>query len=90
VNAVVAAWSANNLAASAGTSTLGNVQISTARYPENGWGVDGLYMELRVGVNGSSILGQTRCVPGNAGKINEEHHEQLSTPSPAVTLHPPS
>jgi hypothetical protein len=90
VNAVVADWSANGLTASAGTSTLGDVQISTARYPENGWGDDGLYIELRVGVNGSSILGQTRCVPGNAGRINEEYHEQPSTPSSAVTPHPPS
>lgn len=74
VDTIVAGWTARDFTPTAGTDTSGEVEISTVRYPATGRGVDGLYMQFRAGVNGSSIQGQTRCVPGDAGQINEEFH----------------
>ena len=49
--------------------------VTPGRSPENDEGVDGMYVELMINENGSGILGETRCVPGDYAQINREWQE---------------
>lgn len=44
--------------------------VIEVRYPASGYGVDGLAMQFWIAHTGTSLDGQTRCVPGDADKIN--------------------
>jgi hypothetical protein len=89
VDAVVAGWTARDFVPTLGTSTLPDAELTTVRYPASGWGDDGLYLDFHVSDKGSSLLGQTRCVPGDHLEINKELiAEQTSepfTPTPTPT-----
>lgn len=52
------------------------IVVTEVGYPADGYGVDGLYLAFSVGVNSTSVEGQTRCVPGDAAQINEDYQEQ--------------
>ena len=48
------------------------IVVTEVGYPASGYGVDGLYMVFSIGVNATYLEGQTRCVPGDAAKINSD------------------
>jgi hypothetical protein len=57
-------------------STIAGVAVSELRYPATGNGVDGVYLSLRLSINASDAEGQSRCIPGDADKINEQRQPQ--------------
>ena len=66
-----------------GSQSTEETAYTTTRYPASGWGVDGLYLDFRLGEHGTAILGQTRCVPGDYAQINRDYQaEQTSSPTP--------
>lgn len=84
VDTVMAGWAAEDFTPSAGTDMVQDFEIRTVGYPTSGVDNNGMYMAFRVGVNGSSVLGATRCVPGDYAQINRDYHaEQSATPTPA-------
>ena len=75
IDAVVSAWT--NAGFKIRVSTLPaykGIVITEVGYPgaRAGVGVDGLYMTFGIGVNSTDLDGQTRCVPGDAAKINSD------------------
>ena len=46
------------------------ITVTAMRYPETGYGEDGLAFEFAVASSASTFEGQTRCVPGDADEIN--------------------
>jgi hypothetical protein len=50
------------------------IVITEVGYPgaRDRLGIDGLYMTFGIGVNSTDLDGQTRCVPGDAAKINSD------------------
>ena len=54
------------------SDTYEGVADSELRYPASGYGADGVYLSLQLSVNASGAEGQSRCVLGDADKINEE------------------
>jgi hypothetical protein len=44
-------------------------------YPASGYGEDGIYLSLSITTLGSSLDAQSRCIPGDADKINEERQK---------------
>jgi hypothetical protein len=83
VDSVVAAWTNEDFAPTVGSQSIEETEYTTVRYPESGWGVDGLYLDFRLGEHGSAMLGQTRCVPGDYLAINKELIAE-QTPSPSA------
>jgi hypothetical protein len=83
---VVTEWTAREFAPVVGSQSLEDIVYTTVRYPETGYGVDGLYLDFRLGERGSAISGQTRCVPGDYRQINKDYQaERNSTLTPAPT-----
>ena len=56
--------------------TYEGVADDELRYPASGYGTDGVYLSLQLSVNASSAEGQSRCIPGDADKINDERRQQ--------------
>lgn len=83
VDVIVAAWTDAGFTPAVTTKMQGDVEYTAVGYPETGKGKDGLYVELQINENGSGILGQTRCVPGDYAQINRDYRE--ATPSPTLT-----
>jgi hypothetical protein len=83
VDAISAAWDDAEFAPSVSTGVDGEAQFTRIAYPESGQGPDGIYIELKFNENGSAILGQTRCVPGDYEEIREEtRSSRAATPAP--------
>lgn len=83
VDVIVAAWTDAGFTPTVTTQMQGDVEYTAVGYPETGTGQDGLYVELEINENGSGILGQTRCVPGDYAQINRDYQE--ATPNPTLT-----
>jgi hypothetical protein len=88
VDTTVAGWSARDFTPVVGSESLEGVEINTVAYPASGTDADGVFMNLRVGEKGSSVSGQTRCVPGDYAQINRDQSARSVTPTPVPT--PPS
>lgn len=74
---VVAAWKSSGFTAVPHTQpSVKGVEIREVRYPDSGYGEDGIYLIFSVSVNGSTIDAQSRCVPGNADQINQDRQKQ--------------
>lgn len=54
---------------------LDGLALTEVRYPETGYGVDGLYLSFQATTAGASVQALTRCVPGDAAEINRAWHE---------------
>jgi hypothetical protein len=55
--------------------TYDGVADSELRYPASGYGTDGVYLSLQLSIKASGAEGQSRCIPGDADKINEERQK---------------
>jgi hypothetical protein len=83
VDSITAEWSDAGFDPTITTGVDGDVDFLRVAYPESGQGPDGMYVELKFNENGSSILGQTRCVPGDYEQIRDEiRSSRTATPSP--------
>jgi hypothetical protein len=83
VDSITAEWSDAGFDPTVTTGVDGDVDFLRVAYPESGQGPDGMYVELKFNENGSSILGQTRCVPGDYEQIRDEiRSSRTATPSP--------
>ena len=75
IEAVVSAWAKAGFKAKVSTLPAYKGIVATeVGYPgaRAGAGVDGIYMLLGLSTNGTALEGQTRCVPGDAAKINSD------------------
>ena len=73
IDAVVSAWTKAGFQTTVSKMpAYKGIVVTEVGYPASGYGVDGLYMVLGIGVNATYLDGQTRCVPGNAAKINSD------------------
>jgi hypothetical protein len=73
IDAVVRAWSDAKFTPTASKKPpINGFVVTEVGYPASGYGVDGLYMVFGIGVNSTDLAGQTRCVPGDAAKINSD------------------
>jgi hypothetical protein len=86
VDTIAAAWSEAEFEPTVTTGVDGDAEFFRIAYPESGQGPDGMYIELKFNENGSAILGQTRCVPGDYDEIRDDirsSREATSTPTPS-------
>jgi hypothetical protein len=71
IDAVVTAWTDAKLTPTVSKRPpINGFVVTEVGYPAHGYGTDGLYMVFGIGVNSTDLEGQTRCVPGDAAKIN--------------------
>jgi hypothetical protein len=88
-DSIAAAWSDTEVTPVVTTGVDGEAEYLRVAYPESGQLPDGMYVELKFNENGSSILGQTRCVSGDYKQIREEvRSSRAATPSPEATQMP--
>jgi hypothetical protein len=73
LSGVAATWtSAGFPATRSSLGSEGGSAVTQLRYPASGYGTDGIYLTFTVNENGSSFDAQSRCVPGDADKVNEQ------------------
>ena len=75
IDTVVSAWAKAGFKAKVSKLRANNGIVATeVGYPgaRAGAGVDGIYMLFGLSTNGTALQGQTRCVPGDAAKINSD------------------
>jgi hypothetical protein len=73
IDAVVSAWTDAGFKVKVSTlPEYKGIVVTEIGYPgaRAGTGVDGIYMLFGVSTSGTALNGQTRCVPGDAAKIN--------------------
>ena len=76
IDTVVSAWTKAGFKPTVSKLQANNgIVVTEVGYPASGYGVDGLYMVFGIGVNSTDLDGQTRCVPGDAAKINSDRHK---------------
>ena len=75
IDTVVSAWTDAGFKVKVSKLQANNgIVITEVGYPgaRAGVGVDGIYMLFRLSTHGAVLDGQTRCVPGDAAKINSD------------------
>lgn len=82
VDTIVAVLTDAEFPPTVSTRTESGVEVTEIGYPETGKGVDGLFIEVNISENRSSVLGQTRCVPGDYAQINRDNKTAAPTPTP--------
>jgi hypothetical protein len=75
IDAVVSAWTEAGFEVKVSKlPAYKGIVITEVGYPgaRAGSGVDGIYVLFQVSTKGAVLEGQTRCVPGDAAKINSD------------------
>jgi hypothetical protein len=73
IDAVVTAWTDAKFTPTVSKKPpINGFVVTEVGYPASGYGIDGLYVVFGIGVNSTDLQGQTRCVPGDAAKINAD------------------
>ena len=78
IDTVVSAWAKAGFKAKVSNlPAYKGVVLTEVGYPgaRAGVGIDGIYMLFGLSTNGTALQGQTRCVPGDAAKINSDRHK---------------
>jgi hypothetical protein len=86
IDNIVAALNEATFTPTVSTRTESGVEVTEISYPETGKGVDGLFVQVNISETRSSVLGQTRCVPGDYAEINRD--SQTSPPTVTHTSTP--
>lgn len=77
LDGVVAAWKKDGFpAVSQSSPSVQGVEVRGVGYPESGHDKNGIYLVFTVSVNSTTLDAQSRCVPGDADKINEDRQNQ--------------
>jgi hypothetical protein len=66
-------WHAAGFDPVASSTTVAGQPVTQLRYPAQGYDHDGIYLQAWLGEHGSSIQGQSACVPGDADAYNGTH-----------------
>ena len=73
IDTVVSAWTRAGFKPTVSTlPAYKGIVVTEVGYPASGYGIDSLYTVFSLSTNGTALQGQTRCVPGDAAKINSD------------------